>query len=58
MEPMGFKVMRNKTFSDKASYGIQRVFKERFIGGRKKVIKFRFTVKGICNDGRITFIEC
>jgi len=43
-------------FSDKASYGIQRVFNERFVGGRKKVIKFGFIVKGICNDGSITFI--
>jgi hypothetical protein len=49
MDHMGFRVMRNKMFSnvwvqggifdgfsDKASYGIQRVFNERFVGGRKK----------------------
>jgi hypothetical protein len=49
IDPGGFWVMRNKLllnvwvkggrfngFSDKASNGIQRVFSERFVGGRRK----------------------
>jgi hypothetical protein len=52
IDPRGFWVMRNKMFlnvrvqggsfdgfSDEASYGIQRVFSKRFVGGRRKKVK-------------------